>query len=136
MLRSLSTRIEPFAQLLLRALAGAMFSFHGMQKVLGVATASQPELGSQIWVGGVLELVLGPLIAVGLLTRPAAFLASGMMAVAYLQFHWKLSFADFQWAPAVNKGELAALYSVYFFWLACAGPGARSLDQKLGLPIA
>ncbi len=75
---------------ILRLVAGAMFSCHGMQKILGwFTTAAGPRVGSQLWVGGIIELVGGVLIAVGLFTRAAAFLAAGTMAVAYFQFHWK-----------------------------------------------
>ena len=73
---------------LLRVLSGLMFSFHGVQKVLGILTDKTPEFGSQLWIGGVIELVCGVAIAGGLFTRPAAFLASGTMAVAYVQYHW------------------------------------------------
>lgn len=85
-------------------------------------------VGSQVWFGGMIELVCGLLIAVGLFTRPAAFLASGTMAVAYLQFHWKLSFAGGQWLPAVNHGEPALIYCFLFLFVAAHGGGAPSLD--------
>ena len=87
-------------------------------------------MGSQIWVGGVIELVCGVLIALGLFTRYAAFLASGTMAVAYAQFHWKFAF-DREFFPAVNGGELAALYAVVFLFMACHGAGAFSVDALL-----
>src|SRR6476619_4722582 len=98
-------RLETVSYAALRIVAGFMFLWHGTQKLVGVpATKAMPEMWTQKWVGGVIELVAGVLIAVGLFTRPAAFLASGMMAVAYIQFHWKGSFgADF--LPIVNKGE-------------------------------
>lgn len=112
---------------LLRVATGLMFSFHGMQKILGVLAPSKPELFTQIWVGGVIELVGGLAIAFGILTVWAAFLASGTMAVAYVQFHWKLELGS-QLLPAINKGELALVYSVVFLFIACAGPGPYSLD--------
>lgn len=116
---------------LLRVIAGFMFTFHGVQKVLGLlSTHAQPAVGSQIWVGGVIELVAGVLIAVGLLTRYAAFLASGTMAVAYTQFHWNFAF-DSRFFPVVNDGELAALYAVVFLFVACFGPGGFSVDGLL-----
>ena len=73
---------------LLRVLSGLMFCFHGIQKVMGVLTDRTPEFGSQLWIGGLIELVCGLAIAAGLFTRSAAFLASGTMAVAYVQYHW------------------------------------------------
>jgi putative oxidoreductase len=116
------------AYALLRIMAGFMFSFHGAQKVLGVLAETQPAIGSQIWIGGVIELVGGLAILLGLGTRWAAFICSGEMAVAYIQFHWKLQMGT-AFFPIVNKGELAALYCFVFFLIACKGAGIWSLDR-------
>jgi putative oxidoreductase len=126
--RVLEPRTEA-AFALLRIVAGLMFAFHGIQKVLGLLTPRTPPVGSQLWVGGVIELVAGFAIAVGLFTRCAAFIASGTMAVAYVQFHWKLAFGA-NFFPIVNKGELALLYSVLFLFIACRGAGPWSLDRR------
>jgi len=115
------------AYLLLRVLCGLMFTFHGLQKVLGILTTHQPEVGSQIWIGGVIEVVAGLAIAVGFLTSWAAFLASGTMAVAYAQFHWRLGFGK-DFIPTINKGELAVVYALVFLYIACRGGGRFSLD--------
>ena len=115
---------------LLRIVAGLMFAFHGLQKLFGVLTTNQPAVGSQMWFGGVIELVAGVAIAAGLLTSWTAFLASGTMAVAYIQFHWKLGLGA-QALPAVNRGELALLYAVVFLYIACHGGGAWSLDRRI-----
>ena len=124
-------RWEPVTYVALRIVAGALFSVHGMQKIFGwFSSKPTPAFGSQLWLGGWIELVAGVLIAVGLLTRPAAFLSAGTMAVAYTQFHWKLAFAGSQWLPAVNKGELAALYCFVFLFIAARGPGAAALDRR------
>lgn len=114
---------------LLRVVAGLMFAFHGVQKLFGVLTDHQPPVGSQLWIGGLIELVAGLLIAAGLFTRCAAFIASGTMAVAYLQFHWKGSL-DAAFLPGVNKGELALLYCVLFLFMACRGAGPWSADAR------
>ena len=114
---------------LLRVVAGLMFTFHGVQKILGILSEFKPPVGSQLWVGGLIELITGPLIALGLFTPCAAFLASGTMAVAYVQFHWKLDFGS-HFLPGVNKGELALLYSVLFFFIACHGAGPWSVDGR------
>jgi len=110
---------------LLRIVTGLMFMQHGAQKIFGFpAPARGPfELMSQMGIGGVLELVGGALIVLGLFTRPVAFILSGMMAVAYFQFH-----APNSLYPLVNQGELAALYCWVFLYLAFAGGGAWSLD--------
>jgi putative oxidoreductase len=50
-----------------------------------------------------------------------------MLAVAYIQFHWKFQFGA-AFFPAVNKGELAVLYSFVFLYFACKGGGIWSVD--------
>ena len=112
----------------LRIVAGLCFTFHGVQKIFGVLTDHAPPMLSQIWIGGVIELVAGSFIALGLFTRWAAFLASGTMAVAYTQFHWKLAF-DASFFPGVNKGELALIYAFLFLFIACRGAGVASLES-------
>lgn len=123
------SRFEPVAYAALRVVSGTLFAFHGAQKILGwLSTKAPPPVGSQLWVGGVIELVGGVLIALGLFTRHAAFLCSGTMAVAYTQFHWKLAFAGAEWLPIVNKGELAVVYCFVFLFIWAHGPGVSSLD--------
>ena len=80
----------------------------------------------QIWFGGFLEVVGGALLALGLFTRPVAFLLSGEMAVAYFQFHAPGGF----W-PAVNGGTAAALYCFVWLYFSAAGAGPWSLDARL-----
>jgi putative oxidoreductase len=123
--------LAPFAEhayALLRIVAGAMFTLHGAQKIFGVLGEKEP-VGTQLWIGGLLELACGSAIALGFSTRLAAFVASGMMAVAYIQYHWKLSF-DAGFFPLVNKGELAVLYCFLFLYIACKGGGRCSLDNR------
>jgi|SRR6185503_9852329 len=122
--------LQTFAFAALRFVAGAMFSFHGAQKLFGVLGMHKVEMWSQVWFGGVIELVCGILVAIGLFTRPAALLASGTMAVAYFQFNWKLDLDNYRWLPIVNHGELAVLYCFVFFCFAMAGAGAYALDRK------
>lgn len=116
------------AYALLRIVAGLLFAFHGVQKILGVLSDFSPPVGSQLWIGGVIELVGGVLIALGLRTRESAFLASGTMAVAYVQFHWKLQLGA-AFFPAINKGELAVLYCFVFLHFACRGGVTWCLDR-------
>ncbi|MCK5944609.1 MAG: DoxX family protein [Planctomycetes bacterium] len=123
--------LGPHADLIygvLRVLAGALFAFHGMQKVLGVLAEWQPEVMSQLWIGGVIELVTGALIAIGLFTRWAAFVASGTMAVAYMQFHWKFRFGE-HLIPTINDGEQAFVYCFLFLYIAARGPGRLSVGR-------
>ena len=115
------------AYALLRIVSGFCFAFHGAQKVFGLFMPAKPALFSQIGLGGVIELVCGAAILVGFQTRWAAFLASGTMAVAYTQFHWKLQLGRGIF-PAVNEGELALLYAFLFLFMACKGSGPASVD--------
>ena len=110
----------------LRVLTGALFCVHGAQKMFEVLGGSRPPFGTQIWLGGLIELVGGALIAVGLKTRQAAFLSSGTMAVAYTQFHWKFA-TGAAFFPSVNQGELALVYSFVFLYIACRGSGKLAL---------
>lgn len=122
------------AYVLLRLVVGALFAFHGVQKVFGYMAEQPQEMFTQLWIGGVLELVTGVLIAIGLFTRWAAFIASGMMAVAYFQFHspfWQSEPAVSLW-PAINKGELAVVYCFLFLFIACQGSwiGGGKKEEK------
>jgi putative oxidoreductase len=118
-----------YAYALLRIMAGFMLSFHGAQKILGVLSEFQPPVGSQLWIGGIIELLGGLAVMLGFQSRIAAFLCSGMMAVAYFQFHWKFQIGP-NLFPAINKGELAALYCFVFLYIACRGGVKWSLDKK------
>lgn len=113
---------------ILRVITGFLFVAHGTQKLLGfpVPFPRPIELWSTSGVAGLLEFVGGALIIVGLCTRPVAFILSGLMAFAYFMAHAPQGF----W-PIVNKGELAALYSFVFLYLAAAGGGPWSLDRAL-----
>jgi len=108
------------AYALLRIVAGLCFAFHGWQKAQNLYANGFSALPPQIVLGAAIELVGGLLIASGIKTRPAAFLCSGTMAVAYIQFHWKLALGS-NFFPAVNKGELALLYCFLFLHMACRG---------------
>jgi putative oxidoreductase len=113
----------------LRIVSGTIFAFHGVQKILGVLMEHQPAIGTQLWFGGLIELICGVMIAIGLQARWAAFLASGTMAVAYIQFHWKFQFGP-EFFPAINGGDAAILYSLIFLHIACRGAGKWSLDKN------
>ena len=110
---------------LLRIVAGLLFAFHGVQKLLGMYGGAQVPMLSQAWFAGVIELVGGVLIAIGLFTSLAAFICSGEMAVAYFQMHAPKSFL-----PILNGGELAALYCFLFLYISARGGGAWSLDRR------
>jgi putative oxidoreductase len=126
------SRLEAPAYTAMRAVVGFLFLFHGLQKLFGwLTTKGTPAVFSQLWFGGAIELVCGVLVMVGLGTRPAAFLASGTMAVAYFQYHFKGETAAWHWLPIVNRGELAVVYCFVFLFVAIRGPGLLALDNRL-----
>ncbi|MDQ7248738.1 DoxX family protein [Rhodospirillaceae bacterium R-7] len=114
----------------LRIMSGLLFLAHGTQKFLSFPAGEMAgygwTFGSAGAFAGIIELVCGALIALGLFTRPAAFLASGTMAVAYFMAHAPQNF----W-PLNNGGDAAILYCFVFLYFVFAGPGAFSLDGKL-----
>ncbi len=117
-----------YAYALMRIVTGFIFLFHGAQKILGVLSEFQPPTWSQLWFGGIIELVGGLMVLLGFQTRAAAFLCSGTMAVAYIPVHWKFQIGA-QLFPAVNKGELALLYCFVFLFIACRGGVKWCLDK-------
>jgi putative oxidoreductase len=116
--------------------AAAIFITSGTMKLFAWPMGMPPDggtavLASQIGIGGLLEVVCGGLLLVGLFTRPSAFLMSGMMAVAYFQFHAPQGF----W-PTVNGGVAAVVYCFLWLYFSAAGPGPWSLDARLREPEA
>ncbi|KRD09703.1 hypothetical protein ASE48_06695 [Mycobacterium sp. Root265] len=109
-----------------RILVGLMFAMHGTAKLFAFPSGSPVTFGAwPAWWAGVLEIVLGLLITVGLATRVAAFIASGMMAVAYFWRH----FPDGFW-PIDNGGESAVLYCFIFLLLVFVGPGSLAVSRR------
>jgi putative oxidoreductase len=117
--------------LLLRVVAGFLFIQSGGVILFGwyggmPGSPGAPPLMSQIWIGGVLEFFGGILILLGLFTRPVAFILSGMMAVAYWQFH-----APQGGWPLQNQGIPAVLFCFIFLYMAARGGGDWSLDALI-----
>lgn len=112
----------------LRIVAGFLFLWHGTQKVLGfpgTVPAGAPVF--ILWTAGPIELVGGILVMIGLYTRAAAFLSSGLMAFAYWMAHGTKALL-----PILNQGELAAIYCFVFLYIAARGPGVWALDGRDG----
>jgi putative oxidoreductase len=113
-----------------RLVIGLVFITHGTAKLFGFPAGPDPsptvELMSQRGLAGILEAFGGAAIALGLFTRPVAFLLAGEMAVAYFQVHFPRSFF-----PTVNGGVSALLYCFIFLYLCVAGGGPWSLDAVL-----
>ena len=115
---------EP-AYAFLRIVAGLMFAMHGAQKLLGMFGGQQMPMMTQPWFAGVIEVIGGIMIAVGLFTSIAAFIASGEMAFAYFIAH-----APKSWNPLANGGELAVLYCFLFLYIATRGGGRWSVERR------
>jgi putative oxidoreductase len=108
----------------LRIVSGFLFLWHGSQKLLGFpGGAPEGAPAIVIWVAGPIELVGGALIMVGLFTRWAAFVCSGLMASAYWMAHGLRAPL-----PIQNQGELAALYCFVFLLISSQGAGIWSID--------
>ena len=111
----------------LRIMSALLFLAHGTQKILGFPPMAGgrplPDAFTLSWSAGVLELVGGVLLALGLFTRPVAFVLSGEMAFAYFIGHAPRSFF-----PTLNGGDAAILFCFLFLYLAAAGPGSYSVD--------
>ena len=122
-------RWAPYALGLLRIVAGLIFLEHGTQKLLGFPEGQHAmvEVMTLSWWSGAIELITGALLVLGLFTRPAAFIASGEMAVAYWMMHAPQNFF-----PVNNGGDAAILYCFLFLYLVFAGAGAWSLDGRVG----
>lgn len=117
-------KYAPYFYALLRIVAGLLFAMHGSQKLFGIP-GDQPgmPLASMMGFAGIVEFVGGLLIAFGLFTSIAAFIASGQMAVAYFMAH-----ASKGSLPILNQGELAVLYCFLFLYIAAHGAGIWSID--------
>lgn len=112
---------------LFRFFAGLLFVFHGTQKLFGFPGDKAPAaLWTLGFFAGLIETIGGLMIAVGFFAAPAAFLASGTMAVAYFLRH-----APDAFLPIINRGELAVLYCFGFLLIAAMGSGRYSVDGIL-----
>jgi putative oxidoreductase len=125
---SFAVRASGLSLNLLRIATGFCHAQHGAQKLLGAfggfgESGGAAPFMSIFWIAGLIETIGGTLVALGLFTRPVAFLLSGEMAVAYFQFHAPKGF----W-PILNHGELPVLYSFIYLFLAANGGGNLSLD--------
>ena len=117
---------------ILRLIVGLMFACHGGQKLLGFPPGGHGGAEGLILVGGWIELVCGFLIAFGFLTRFAAFLAAGEMAVGYFMMHvGNAPDLPAQFFPIINKGELAVVYCWTFLYMFFYGSGRWGLDALL-----
>lgn len=126
--------LQPAVLSLFRLVYGMLFAGIGSMVLFGWPVASEHHVSAGEWPGWyakVIELVTGLLIATGLFTRAAAFIASGEMAVAYFWMHQPLALLPIGEPPAGNGGMPAVLFCFAFFLLVFTGPGRYSLDAML-----
>ncbi len=122
---------------IVRLVIGLMFACHGGQKILGFPPGGRPAVSALGWSAGGIELAAGLLIAIGLLTRFAAFIASGEMAVAYFMTSFSGKTLDHaptaleRLLPILNKGELPVMFCFVFFFIIFYGPGRWSIDALI-----
>lgn len=124
------TRWAPLALGILRIVAALLFIEHGTQKLFGFPASDREAIGFAMTlpgIAGILETFGGILLLLGLFTRPVAFILSGEMAVAYWMAH-----APQSTFPVLNGGDAAILFCFVFLYLVFAGPGALSLDDRIG----
>src|SRR5512139_2294815 len=114
----------------MRIVVGFLFMWHGLSKIFGIPTPPPPGAPAFIiFVAGSIELVGGILVMIGLLTRPAAFLCSGLMAFAYWMGHGTKAPL-----PIQNQGELAVIYCFVFLYIWARGVGTWGLDTRRSGP--
>lgn len=126
------SKYEEQTYALMRIVTGFLFACHGAQKILGLlggvdGKGGTANLASQYGVAGIIELLGGLAIALGIFTGIAAFVSSGLMAVAYFMAHQGHGVL-----PIQNRGELAALYAFVLLFIAARGSGIWSLGGKFG----
>ncbi len=114
---------------LMRIVVGVLFACNGARKLFGVfggmgRTGEAAPIFSQMGLAGSIEFICGIMIAAGLLTGYAAFIASGEMAVAYFQGHFPQGF----W-PILNQGERAVFYCFVFLYIASKGHVTWGIDS-------
>lgn len=123
------SRYQPQALSVLRIVTALLFIAHGTQKLFGFPAAEwgPTNLMSLMGVAGILEVFGGLAILVGFMTRPVAFVLSGLMAAAYWMAH-----APQNPFPVNNGGDAAILFCFAFLYMVFAGPGAWSVDAMRG----
>jgi putative oxidoreductase len=117
-------RFAPVIYAALRIVTGLLFACHGAQKLFGLFGGRTVDLTSQFGLAGIIEFGGGILIAIGLFTSFAAFIASGEMAWAYFQAH-----APRGAVPIQNGGELAVLFCFLFLYIAARGTGSMGVKR-------
>jgi putative oxidoreductase len=125
------TNYAPAVLSLFRLVYGLLFAAYGSRSLYDWPVRSPVRVEFASWPGwyaGLIEIIAGLLIATGLFTRAAAFVASGQMAVAYFWIHQPQGLWPVSDPPAGNGGSLAILFCFAFFLLVFTGGGRYSID--------
>ncbi|HYP93354.1 MAG TPA: DoxX family protein [Mycobacterium sp.] len=121
-------RYTPAALSVFRIVVGLLFLCHGTSTLFGWPLGPALPAGDSLeWYAGCIEFATGLLVTLGYFTRPAAFVASGTMAVAFFTQHLPRGFF-----PIENSGEPAVLFCFSFLLLVFAGGGAYALEGLTG----
>lgn len=118
------SRFEIQVYSILRIITGFLFLWHGSMKLFDFPPSGHETTGILQWTAGIIEFFGGAMIALGLFTRWAAFIACGEMAVAYWMVHGTHAIL-----PITNHGELAMLFCFIFLFIIFKGSGIFSIDS-------
>ncbi|MBI3675539.1 MAG: DoxX family protein [Proteobacteria bacterium] len=125
---------QPHILGLLRIVTGLLFLEHGTSKLFHWPPvdmpAPPPGFMPVLIAAGTIELIGGALVTVGLMTRLAAFIVSGEMAIGYWMVHFAKGMQHGAYFPVQNLGDAAILFCFVFLYIASAGPGSWSIDKK------
>ncbi len=131
-MKQILSQYSDYSYALLRIVAGFLFFLHGAQKFGWIGDRVPANIASLIGIAGLIEIVAGAAILIGLFTGIAAFLSSGMMAVAYFMEHFPTGLWPLQRVEGVGSGgELALVYCFLFFFIAMKGSGRWSVDDMV-----
>ena len=120
------SRYETQIYAILRIVVGFLFLWHGSQKLFAFPPSGHEMPSYVVFIAGPIEFFGGLLVMIGLWTRWAAFISSGVMAYAYWAVHGIHALL-----PIVNFGELAIIYCFLFLFISSKGSGVFSVDHFL-----
>ncbi len=138
-LAGIESRLAPFGVPLMRVITGLLLMPHGAQKLFGLFGGYGVEATGQFFatkfglpasfalIAGLIEFFGGLFLAAGFLTRPAAALVTGMMAVAVVQVHLPAGFFN-----GAGGYEFPLLWGTIALGFVLQGGGAYSVDAAIG----
>jgi putative oxidoreductase len=111
-----------------RIFIALLYLQHGLSKYFSFPAPPPANfhMFSLYGLAGAIEIIGSLLLLFGLFTRPAAFIMSGEMAVAYFMNRPPRGLF-----PLLNGGSLEYLYCFVFFIFFLIGPGSWSLDAVI-----